>query len=660
MGKQYNNLFSPYQIGKLKIKNRFCVAPMGFFPYTASGALPDEAANYLVERAKGGFGLIFTGAINGDIEIDPYNPLDTASPLFHRGNYIRSFLYTNDRIHAYGAKSFCQITMGLGRNYPGLKSPSDVITWADPSQHAPVLTKDEMKRKIEQMIESAAVVKAAGFDGMEVHAMHWGYLLDQIAMSISNHRSDEYGGSLENRLRAAKEIVQGIKQVCGTDFPVVMRLGLKSYITGLGNNKSSLTGENEAGRTLEEGLEICKLLEVYGYDALNVDVGVYESFYQACPPMYMPKGHVIPVAAEAKKVVKIPILTASRMDDPEMCEFAIAEGKTDGVVLGRASLADPHYPRKIESGKEDSIRPCIACNQGCIFPAITGGAPTCAVNPAMSRELTYGIEKTMKAKKVIVVGGGVAGMEVARTATIRGHEVTLYEATDKLGGNLIPAGAHDFKNDVQRLNNWYQRELKDLAVPVYLNTQVTVDMLKEMEADAVVLAVGSAPVMPKIAGIDNAVTCVDAIMNGKEVGQNVVVVGGGLVGCEIALEYAMDGKKVTVVEAKDSILSAGDPVPVMNSMMLTDLMNKYNVAIRTGHKIEEVNDAGAVITSVEDGSESFISADTVIIAVGFKSMNSMAQDIYGTYLEIYEIGDGREVGNIKTSIGDAYEVARGL
>ena len=657
---QYKNIFTPYKIGKLTIKNRLSVAPMGYIPFNAQGAYTDDGINYVVERAKGGFGLIFPGAVFSDTEVDPFFPLDIMFLRHSPGNFIKTSILMNNRVHAYGAKIFCQVTMGVGRNFLGFKTPSGTAYFHDANMKSEALTRDEIKRKIEIMVESAAIVKSSGYDGIEIHAMHWGYLLDQLAMSITNQRTDEYGGSLENRMRAAKEVVEGIKQECGSDFPVSMRLGLKSYIKGLGYGQASVTGEDEAGRTLEEGLEICRMLEAYGYDCLSVDVGVYDSFYHACPPMYIPKGQVLPLAAEAKKVVGIPILTSNRMDDPQMCEDAIAYGKTDAIVLGRASLADPYYARKLQCGNEDAIRPCIACNQGCIGPGQVTGAVSCAVNPTAYRELSYGVKETSTPKKIAVVGGGVAGMEAARTATMRGHEVTLYEAGPQLGGNLVPGGTHSFKQDVQRLNKWYQRELNELKVDVRLNTKADAVTLREAGADAVILAVGASPVVPNIPGIDKALTSIDVLSGKKEIGEKVVVIGGGLVGCEIALEHAMEGKSVTVIEAMDSILSAGALVPIMNKMALEDLLSHHKVAIRTGCKVESVNDEGVVITEQAGGKQVSVPADTVVLAIGFRPLPSMAQDMYGCGADIYEIGDGREVGTIMSSIWDGYEVARAL
>lgn len=658
MEKKYSNLFTPFKIGKLEIKNRFCLAPMGFIPITAMGTFSDDGVEYLVERAKGGFGLITVGCICSDTKVDPLDPLLMLSPLTSPGNFIRNGVFMNERIHSYGAKTICQITMGMGRNYPGLKSPSAVPTFYG-NQTAPVLTTEEIKQKIQAMIDAAVVVKAANYDALEVHSIHWGYLLDQFAMSITNQRTDEYGGSLENRLRAAREILEGIKDACGSDFPVSIRVGLKSYIKGLGEGQSSLDGKQEAGRTLEEGLEICQLLESYGYDALSVDVGVYESFYHACPPMYMPKGQVLPLSAKAKEVVDIPILTSNRMNDPELCEKAIAEGQTDAVVLGRASLADPYFPQKVEIGKPETIRPCLSCNQGCITRGFESGTACCAVNPTAFRTRTYGVDKAPTSKKIAIIGGGVAGMEAARVATFRGHEVTVYEASDRLGGNLNPAGTHKFKEDVKLLNEWYQRELKEMDIPVQLNTRLDAEDIKKLDVDAVILAVGSVPIIPCLAGMEKAVACLDAISCAKAVGEKVVVVGGGLVGCEMALEYAMEGKTVTIVEALDSILASGGAVPIQVSMMLKDLLAEYKVDVRAGCRIEEVKDKGAAICAA-DGTKSLIEADTVVLSIGFRPLPSMRADLLGSGIPVYEIGDGRKVGNIMTAIWDAYEIARGI
>ena len=582
--QNYEYLGKPLQIGGLTIRNRFCMAPIGGGQHhLPGGGLKDGTIQYLIERAKGGFGLIFTGAIAADGTVDPYTGVGPTI-LQNPDAFKMTATELNERAGAYGTKIFAQITMGLGRNYPNLPAPSSVHVFRRPGEVSPELTRDQIQSKIESVVKASKIAKDSGFSGVEVHSIHWGYLLDQFALSMMNHRTDEYGGSLENRLRAAKEILEGIRQECGSEFPVSMRLGLKTFVKGF--EQASLTGEEEIGRTLEEGVEIAKLLESYGYDCLNVDTGTYDSFYYACPPMYMPKGYLVELAAKAKEAVNIPILAGGRMNEADIAENAIRDGKIDAVVLGRAALADPEYPNKVLTGHTEKIRPCIACNQGCITRLQQGKQPTCAVNPAAMREVRYALRLCVQPKKVVVVGGGVASMEAARTAAMRGHKVSLYEKNESLGGNLIPGGSHSFKKEVRELNAWYQNELKALPVEIRTGEAVTADQLRDMDVDVIILAAGSVPVMPKVPGIDDkkVIGCMEAFAHPEKVGQKVMVIGGGLVGCEMALEYAQDGKEVTVVEALPEILSAGIPSPIPNGQMIPDLFEHLNILTLRSHR----------------------------------------------------------------------------
>ncbi len=582
--QNYEYLGKPLQIGGLTIRNRFCMAPIGGGQHhLPGGGLKDGTIQYLIERAKGGFGLIFTGAIAADGTVDPYTGVGPTI-LQNPDAFKMTATELNERAGAYGTKIFAQITMGLGRNYPNLPAPSSVHVFRRPGEVSPELTRDQIQSKIESVVKASKIAKDSGFSGVEVHSIHWGYLLDQFALSMMNHRTDEYGGSLENRLRAAKEILEGIRQECGSEFPVSMRLGLKTFVKGF--EQASLTGEEEIGRTLEEGVEIAKLLESYGYDCLNVDTGTYDSFYYACPPMYMPKGYLVELAAKAKEAVNIPILAGGRMNEADIAENAIRDGKIDAVVLGRAALADPEYPNKVLTGHTEKIRPCIACNQGCITRLQQGKQPTCAVNPAAMRGVRYALRLCVQPKKVVVVGGGVASMEAARTAAMRGHKVFLYEKNESLGGNLIPGGSHSFKKEVRELNAWYQNELKALPVEIRTGEAVTADQLRDMDVDVIILAAGSVPVMPKVPGIDDkkVIGCMEAFAHPEKVGQKVMVIGGGLVGCEMALEYAQDGKEVTVVEALPEILSAGIPSPIPNGQMIPDLFEHLNILTLRSHR----------------------------------------------------------------------------
>ena len=656
--QNYEHLGKPLQIGRLTIKNRFCMAPIGGGQHhLPGGGLKDETIQYLIERAKGGFGLIFTGAIAADGTVDPYTGVGPTI-LQNPDAFKMTATELNERAGAYGTKIFAQITMGLGRNYPNLPAPSAVHVFRHPGEVSPELTIDQIKSKIESVVKASKIAKDSGFSGVEVHSIHWGYLLDQFALSMMNHRTDEYGGSLENRLRAAKEILEGIKQECGSDFPVSMRLGLKTFVKGF--EQASLTGEEEIGRTLEEGVEIAKLLESYGYDCLNVDTGIYDSFYYACPPMYMPKGYLVELAAKAKEAVNIPILAGGRMNEADIAENAIRDGKIDAVVLGRAALADPEYPNKVLTGHTEKIRPCIACNQGCITRLQQGKQPTCAVNPVAMREVRYALRPCVQPKKVVVVGGGVAGMEAARTAAMRGHKVFLYEKNGSLGGNLIPGGSHSFKKEVRELNAWYQNELKALPVEIHTGETVTSEQLRNMDADVIILATGSVPVMPNVPGMDDkkVLGCMEAFAHPEKVGQKVMVIGGGLVGCEMALDYAQDGKEVMVVETLPKILSAGILSPIPNGQMIPDLFEHHHVTVLEKHRLSAVEDGKVILES--DGQKKVLDADTVVIAVGFRPAPSMAQELQGCGAVVYEIGDGQKVSTILHAVWDGYEVGNNI
>ncbi|MBQ9851652.1 MAG: FAD-dependent oxidoreductase [Ruminiclostridium sp.] len=659
MSQKYNYLFTPLKIGSVTVKNRFCAGPLTlpsvFGPF---GEFSPNGIEYFEARARGGFGLIFTGAMHPDVHVDPIHPYDSKQPLKSPAAFKRSAIELLERTEAYGCKIFPQVSMGYGRNSIGCFAPSEIPYYYDPSRKAPALTKSQIKIKIHQMVSTASLLKQCGFPGMEVHAMHWGYLIDQFAMSFMNSRNDEYGGELENRLRVSREIIEGIKQECGQDFAVSMRLALKSYIKDY--NTPSLSGQEEAGRTLAEGLAIAKRLEEYGYDCLSVDFGQYDSFYYAAPPCYMEKGRILTLAEKAKKVVNIPILCGGRMNDPDLASDAVSSGKIDAIVLARPSLADPDYPIKVQTGCPEEIRPCIACNQGCIGALKQGKRAGCAVNAQAAREGTFGLTPALKKKSILIIGGGVAGMEAARVSALRGHSVSLWEKSDVLGGSLRPAGAHEFKQEMNDLNNWYIRQLKKLEVTVHLQKNASSKDILEAKPDTVIMAVGAEPTLPPIPGIDhsNVFDCVTALSGNSIPGQTVVVIGGGLVGCEIALGLAQEGKQVTIIEFLPDILSGSGFVPEQNEQMMRDLLNDLDVRLKTGYRVKEIFDQAVVCS--KDSLDIQIPAESVIIAAGFHPRNSMSAEIIEHGIPVYEIGDGKRVSNVMTAISDAYTVARSI
>lgn len=660
MSKTYPHLFQPLKVGSITLKNRLSVSPTGsfFLMYNEKGDYSFNMIDYLCERARGGFGLITLGAIPSDMMVDYKNPIDDQiSPLYAPKHFKNAAARMLDRVHAYGTKVFIQLSTGHGRMRIE-KAPSPLPYLNDRNLILPVLTKEEIEEKIQQEIDCAKFVKECGFDGVEVHAMHWGYLMDQFAQTLTNKRTDEYGGDLDGRLLIAKKIIDGIKKECGADFPVSIRMGLKWWMEDF--NKASLYGEKEVGRTVEDAIAIAKKLEEYGYDMINANSGTYDSFYYACPPYYQPYGYNVEIVRQVKAAISIPIFIAGKMDDPDVAEQAVASGATDGVAIARGSLADPHFAKKLEMGRPETIHPCISC-QNCIKSNFAMGSVMCSVNPNTTQELTYQLSPAVYKKKIMVVGGGVAGMEAARAAKLRGHDVELYEATNALGGHLQEAGSHCFKTGIAKLNIWYQDELKKLNVPVHLNTAVDAQFIKASGVDSVILAVGSYHFIPKfVEGYDHekAVICYDVLMKNVTLGNNVVVVGGGLTGSELAYDLACyEGRKVTLVEAMDDILSSGPAVPQPVNLMLRDLLDYYKVDIRTGNKIVAVNDEGAVIEAA-DGSKTVVSADNVVFCIGLKPNKSLAQELMYSGIEVFEVGDGKGVGNIRTAVADAYEIAR--
>lgn len=653
--RNFSNLLSPLQIGGTTIKNRFCMGPMGVGQlYGPDGVIKDESIQFFVERAKGGFGLIIQGAQQADNVVDPEVGGSPLGFKHNEGLYRRQVRQLVDRTSVFGTKMFAQISAGMGRNYPIFKAASPVDIYKMPGVLSKYLTVDEIHQKVDAVVRLAKLEQECGYAGVEIHALHWGYLLDQFAMSITNHRDDEYGGCLENRLRMTREIITGIRQECGEKFPVIMRLGLKSYIKGL--NKSSFDGSEEAGRTLEEGVRICQLLEEYGFDAVDMDMGIYDSFYYACPPSYIPQGYAIDLYAEAKKVMKTPLLAGSRMQDPYLAEKAIADGKIDAVVLSRPTMADPDLPRKIQMGRPEKIRPCIACCQ-CFLRALDGDDfVTCAVNPVVYREYDGKPRKTLSPKKILVVGGGVGGMEAARLAKECGHDVELFEKSDKLGGLLLAAGAQAMKKEIYQLNDWYKRELEELGVPVHLNTELSPAEAAKLSPDAIILTIGSHPAeMGFIPGVKkpHVYDCVTALTKDVEMGRKVVVIGGGHVGCEVATEFALNrDKEVTIIELADDILK-GTPTPV--NMCLKDMIEHYGIGLYTGSSVQEILD-GAVRVKLSDGSTVTLECDNVVLAAGFKANDSHARDYYGIGAAVYEIGNGAPTANVLQATREAYEI----
>jgi NADH:flavin oxidoreductase / NADH oxidase family./Pyridine nucleotide-disulphide oxidoreductase. len=521
----FEKLFEPIKIGSVEIKNRIAMAPMGILGLsTERGGFSKRAEDYYVARAKGGTGLIITGIVKIENEIEKVHEGTIPCPTIDPSHFIRTSSEMVERIHAYGSKIFLQLGIGLGRvASPQMLAcqpvaPSAIPNYWDPSITCRELTTDEVERLVKMAAESAAIAKVAGFDGVEIHAVHEGYLLDQFTIAMFNRRTDKYGGDLMGRLRLPIEVVKAIKKVNGENFPVALRFSIKSYIKDW--NQGGLDGEDfvEKGRDTQEGLTIAPILEKAGYDAFDADAGSYDAWYWAHPPIYQKHGLYLPLTEQLKKVVNAPLIVAGRMEIPELAEKTLEEGKAaDMINLGRGLLADPEWANKVMQGRIEDIRPCIGCHDGCLGRGFVGKPLSCAVNPACGREIEYGISPAEKVKDVLVIGGGVSGMEAARVAALRGHKVTLYEKTGELGGHVVEGSVDEFKKDNARLLDWYKTQMKKLNIDVKLNTEVTPQLIEERKPDVILVATGSKPIMPNVPGIDrdNVATATDVLLKKK-------------------------------------------------------------------------------------------------------------------------------------------------
>ena len=659
---KYSKLFSPIKIGSITIKNRFAMAPMGPLGLAdANGGWNQRGIDYYVERAKGGTGLIITGVTFFDQVVEKQDPSTVPNPLYKPVNFVKTSREMTERIHAYGSKIFLQLSGGFGRvtiptnvgDIPPIAPSAIPHRWLDKTCRA--ITVDEIHAIVKQFGEAAFHAKRAGFDGVQIHAVHEGYLIDQFAISMFNQRTDEYGGSLENRLRFAKEIVEEIKKTCGDDFPVTLRFSVKSMIKDW--RVRALPGEDfeEKGRDTEEGLKAAKLLESYGYDALDTDVGTYDAWWWNHPPMYQKKGLYREYCKMVKEVVDIPVFCAGRMDNPDMALEAIENGECDVIDLGRPLLADPDYCNKLRCGKITQIRPCISCHEGCMGRVASYSLLNCAVNPQAARERVNAYEPILKKKKVLIVGGGVAGCEAARVLAIRGHQPVVYEKGSRLGGNLIPGGAPDFKEDDIALADWYTNELNRLGVHVHLNTELNEEEIKAMDYDTVILATGSKPKVFSLGDDSHTYTAEQVLLKQKDAGKKTVVVGGGLVGCETALWLAQNGIHVTIVEALDKVMAVNGPLCAANKEMLEALLPFNGVEIITGAKVTEFAN-GEVKVDTKEGSKTIMS-DSVILSVGYKEENTLYNNLQFDIPDLYLLGDAKKVSNIMYAIWDAFEVA---
>lgn len=658
---KYQELFKPFKIGKVEIKNRIVMSPMlpaGWLD--DKKAFTNETIAYFEERAKGGAGLIYTGASfpNAGLEHADFN----RSPFAYPEHFVMQAKKLADAVHKYGSKLFIQMQLGSGRTAfpspsgPAPVAPSAVANRWDPSVECRELTTDEIHRLIESTIEAAVLCKQAGADGVDINGVKGGYIGDQFATAAFNHRTDEYGGGLEGRVRLIVEIVRGIKERCGEDFPVTTRLGTKAHMKAEG--QAQLPGEEytEFGRDIEESIEIGKMLEKAGFDAILFGTGTYDSLYWLYPPMYMEDGCWLDEVRVLKEALNIPIICPGKMSEPEIANKAIKDGVIDAVGIGRGLVADPEWPNKVKSGKDEEVRPCIYCNIGCLGRVLGGLNMQCSVNSDVfgEKEVPVKYAKADKAKKVAIIGGGISGMEAARVAAIRGHQVTIYEKNIALGGLMIPASVPQFKKHDQKLLDWFERQMENLGVEIKLNTKLNAEDVLALDADEIIIATGSTPRSLPVPGSDqeNVMSAADVLMGKELPGKKVVLVGGGQVGCETAIWLQEKGYEVTLVEGLDELMAAGaDPMPFPNKHMLTDLLAFHQIPVYLGTTVKEITENGVVISG-KDG-ETVLDTDSVVISIGYRPNDDLFKEVYSaSEKKVWLLGDAKVPANIMMAVRD--------
>lgn len=681
MDPKYAPLFTPWKIGNVEIKNRIVMTSMGgtsLFGWMEPNHFDKEAARFLLERARNNAGLILPG-------IAPIRDILLGKWLYQGQGKFRELKAFMEEFHKTDCKLFVQLTAGFGRSlaindimikalhnkalatvmkpvldvsYLTASASATPNRWEESCISRP-LTQKEIHEMVEAFAKTAQLCMDAGVDGIEVHAVHEGYLLDQFTMKYTNQRTDEYGGSFENRYRFPVEIVKAIKAACGKDFPVSLRYSVVSKTKGFG--QGALPGETytEVGRDMEESKKAARYLQEAGYDMLNCDNGTYDAWYWAHPAPYMPQNCNLAEAEHIKKFVDIPVVCAGRME-PEVGARAVAEGRIDGVGIARQFLADPEWITKLMAGDLESIRPCICCHNACFNMAHykgvgndqtladNAGMARCALNPETMQSTRYKIEVTQQPKTVAVVGGGIGGMEAARVLALRGHRVTLYEQSDRLGGVFIAAAAPSFKEKDRELIRWYEKQMRELPIRVELNRKIA--DVSTLNADEVIIATGSKARRLPVKGVEKSIEACDYLLGRKPVGDRVILIGGGLTGCEIALDLYLKGKTPVIVEMKNDLIAVKG-VCLANSSYLRDFFALHQVEVHLNTRLTEVTDRGVLVQN-EKGEAFEIPGDTVLLSAGY-----VPTPLTPAGKHIHLVGDCNGVGNLRTVIWRAWDVA---
>ncbi len=632
-----NHVFSPISIGNMVVKNRLVVPPMVSNYANEDGTCTEQFISYHEEKAKGGWGLI----IVEDYKINPEAGGFVKLPGLWDDSQIESHQQLTERVHQHGAKIAAQIYHAGRETCAEITGVQPVAPSAipDPVVNAMPreLSVEEIQQLVEQFGDTALRAKKAGFDAVEIHGAH-GYLVNQFMSPFSNKRIDQYGGTILNRARFALEVIANIRAKVGTDFPLIYRMSVNEFVEG--------------GLTTEDSKVISMLLENAGIDLIHASNGVYASTETIIPPTAVGHAWSANISEELKKVVSIPVIAVGRINDPLIAESVLRSKQADMISMGRGSLADPHLPNKAQAGQFDDIIRCIGCLQGCIQRNAQQLPIKCLVNPMTGHESERQITPASREKKVFIIGGGIAGMEAAIVAAQRGHKVEIFEKNSRLGGQWVLAAIPPTKEELGSFTVWQVNQLNKLGVIVHLNTELTLDMIRDSQPDSVIIATGASPFVPNIPGKDlnHVLTANDILQGSAQAGKRVVVIGGGLVGSETAAHLANHGHDVSIIEMNSDIF-VGTPSATKQYLM-KDLQH-HNVAILTNTQVKEIHNDAVVVEN--DGQLQTLAAiDNVVMAIGSRPVSFSVEDLEQHVSEIVTIGDAQKVRKAMEAVEEGY------